>query len=151
MCKFNVPYIQRLTLPMTLGDLTADICDQCGVELGTPTFRNSTKSITNNPFINGEQCREVIKSIAKVSFSVAYINQDNELCFGFDLKTTADEAITTDEYFELEPNKETKPISVIVLRSSLYFTILLDSSFLLSSILEISSQIGIIRLITNLT
>ena len=117
MCKFNVPYTQRLTLPMSLGDLAADICDQCGVTLGTTTFRNSTKTIANNPFINGEQCREVIKSIAKVSFSVAYINQDNELCFGFNLKTTADETITTDEYFELEPNKETKPISVIVLRS----------------------------------
>ena len=117
MSKFDIPYTQRLTLPMTLGELAADICDQAGVTLGTTTFRNSDKSITNNPFINGEQCREVIKSIAKVSFSVAYINQYNELCFDFALKTTVDEAITTDEYFELNPNEETKPISVIVLRS----------------------------------
>ena len=29
MCKFNVPYEQRLTLPMTLGDLAADVCSQC--------------------------------------------------------------------------------------------------------------------------
>ena len=117
MCKFNIPYEQRLTLPMTVGALVADVCDQAGVTLGTSTFRNSDKLIANNPFINGEQCREVIKSVAKISFSVAYINQENELCFGFNLKTTADEEITTDEYFELEPNKETKPISVIVLRS----------------------------------
>ena len=117
MCKFNIPYEQRLTLPMTVGALVADVCSQAGVTLGTSTFRNSDKLIANNPFINGEQCREVIKSVAKISFSVAYINQENELCFGFNLKTTADEEITTDEYFELEPNKETKPISVIVLRS----------------------------------
>ena len=89
-----------------------------GVTLGSTTFRNSDKSIASNPFINGEQCREVIKSIAKVSFSVAYIGQDNKLYFGFNLKTTADEEITTDEYFELEPNKDTKVITVIVLRSS---------------------------------
>lgn len=118
MCKFNKPYKLGIALPATYAQIAADACNQCGVQLGNTNFRNANKVVKTNPFINGEQCREVIKSIAKVSFSVAHINQDNKLYFGFDLKETVDEAITTDDYFETKPNDEIKPITTIVLRSS---------------------------------
>lgn len=118
MSKFDKPYEQRLTLPMTYGALAQDICDQCGVELGSIEFRNSNKTVLTNPFIGGENCREVIKSLARISFSVAYIGQDNKLYFGFEVKNEVDEEIDTDEYFELSPNNRKKPINVVTLRSS---------------------------------
>ena len=74
--------------------------------------------VLSNPFIGGENCREVIKSIARISFSVAYIGQDNKLYFEFEVRDTIDEENNTDEYFELSPNNRKKPINVVTLRSS---------------------------------
>lgn len=118
MSKFDKPYEQRLTLPMTFGALAQDVCDQCGVELGSIEFRNSNKTALTNPFIGGENCREVIKSLARISFSVAYIGQDNKLYFGFEVKNEVDEEVNTDGYFELAPNNAKKPINLVTLRSS---------------------------------
>lgn len=118
MQKFNIKYVHNLGSNYTYLQLAQDICEQAGVELGSTEFRNSNKIIKDNPFIDGEQCRFVLKQIAKIAFSVAYIGQDNKLYIGFDNKTTVDEEITTDNYIELSPNEQTKPITVITLRSS---------------------------------
>ena len=84
MSKFDVRYIPIVTYPATLKDIVQDICNQCGVELGSTEFRNSNKTIESNPFLNAEQCREVIKSVAKVSFSTL---------FGIDIFFLADQAV----------------------------------------------------------
>ena len=102
----------------TLLDLAQDICRQVGVELGNNNFRNATMPVLANPFINGENCRTVLKSIAKVSFSPAYIGQDNKLYIGFNVEDGITEYITTDDFFENKPNDEVKPITAITLRSS---------------------------------
>lgn len=119
MSKFDIKYVPNIPFPTTLLNIAEDICNQCGVQLGNTNFRNANKRIEANPFTNAEQCREVIKSIAKVSFSSAYIWQDNKLYFGFDVISDAvSEELTTDNYFETEKNNEIKPITVITLRSS---------------------------------
>lgn len=118
MQKFNIKYVHKLGSNYTYLQLVQSLCKQAGVELGSTSFRNSSKIIKDNPFINGEQCRFILKQVAKIAFSVAYIGQDNKLYIGFDNKTTVDEEITTDNYIELSPNEQTKPITVITLRSS---------------------------------
>lgn len=118
MKKFNIPYVHTLGTNYTYLQLVQSLCQQAGVELGSTSFRNSNKIIASNPFINNEQCRFVLKQVAKIAFSVAYIGQDNKLYIGFENKTTVDESITTDEYIELEDNEQTKPITVVTLRSS---------------------------------
>lgn len=120
MSKTDVPYACGIkAFPVSLLDFAKDVCEQCGLKLGNSTFRNSNKKIINaNPFLGGENCREVIKSIAKLSFTVAHINYDNRLYFEFDLKDTADEEITTDDYFELSPNTDLEPLNKVTLRSS---------------------------------
>lgn len=102
----------------TLYDLAEDVCRQAGVELGSAYFRNSNMQVLANPFQNGENCRTVLKSIAKVAFSPAYIGQDNKLYIGFDIADTITETITTDDFFESKPNDEVKPITLLTLRSS---------------------------------
>ena len=118
MSKFNIKYEHRLTPPYTYGQLFEDICSQAGIEVGSALFRNSDKIIDENPFINGEQCRFVLQQIAKIAFSPAYIGQDNKAYIGFTVKEDADEVITTDNYFELTPNKDTIPVNIVTLRSS---------------------------------
>lgn len=118
MTKFNIKYEHRLTAPYTYGQLFEDICSQAGVEVGSALFRNSDKTIEENPFINGEQCRFVLQQIAKIAFSPAYIGQDNKAYIGFTVKEEADEILTTDNYFELTPNEDTIPINIVTLRSS---------------------------------
>lgn len=102
----------------TLYDLAEDVCRQAGVELGSAYFRNSNMQVLANPFQNGENCRTVLKSIAKVAFSPAYIGQDNKLYIGFDITNSIAEIITTDDFFESKPNDEVKPITALTLRSS---------------------------------
>lgn len=118
MSKFNIDYVHRLTAPYTYGQLFEDICAQANVEVGSALFRNSDKIIEENPFINGEKCRFVLQQIAKIAFSTAYIAQDNKAYIGFTVKEDADEVITTDNYFELTPNKDTIPVNIVTLRSS---------------------------------
>lgn len=118
MKKFNIPYVHTLGTNYTYLQLVESLCEQAGVELGSTSFRNSNKIIANNPFINNEQCRFVLKQVAKIAFSVAYIGQDNKLYIGFENKNTVDESITTDDYIELEDNDKIKPVTVVTLRSS---------------------------------
>lgn len=120
MVKLNQPFIFRLPLPCTYGDLAEDVCNQCGIELGNKNFRNSNKLIEVNPFINNEQCRFVIKQIAKIAFSWARINIDNKLYFDFVNKSNSEsiETFSLDNYINLEKNNETIPINTIVLKNS---------------------------------
>ena len=130
MNKFNIKYEHRLTAPYTYGQLFEDICLQAGIEVGSALFRNSDKvvkleesleteeNISSTPFINGEQCRFVLQQIAKIAFAPAYIGQDNKAYIGFRISNDADEILTTDNYFELTPNKDTIPVNIVTLRSS---------------------------------
>lgn len=120
MSKFDGDdeYVPEITFPTTLLGLTQDICRQAGVELGNTDFRNANMQILANPFVNGENRRTVLKSIAKLAFSPAYIGQDNKLYIKFDVTDGITEEITIDDFFENKPNDEVKPITALTLRSS---------------------------------
>lgn len=120
MSKFDTddPYEPQVIFPTTLLGLAQDVCSQAGVTLGNTDFRNADKQILANPFVNGENMRTVLKSIAKLSFSCGYIGQDNKLYFGFDISDEVTESITIDDYIENKPNNEIKPITALTLRSS---------------------------------
>lgn len=122
MSKFdgNEAYQPQISFPATLLQLAQDVCSQAGVTLGNTDFRNANKQVVANPFLNGENMRTVLKSIAKLSFSCGYIGQDNKLYFKFDVSdfSNVTESITIDEYFENKPNDETKRITALTLRSS---------------------------------
>ena len=122
MSKFDTDdeYVPQVVFPTTLLGLAQDVCSQAGITLGNTNFRNASKQILANPFVNGENMRTVLKSIAKLSFSCCYIGQDNKLYFGFTQSdfSSVTEEITTDGYFENKPNDETKKITALTLRSS---------------------------------
>ena len=106
--------------PCTYAELAEDVCNQCGLELGNNTFRNADKLVSEIFFIDSEQCRVVLKEIAKIAFSWVRVATDNKVYFDFHKRDMqdADEIFTLDDYIELEPNDETIPINTIVLRNS---------------------------------
>lgn len=120
MCKTNKKYVPGVEFPCTYAQLAEDVCNQCGLELGNNAFRNADKLVSENFFIDSEQCRVVLKEIAKIAFSWVRVATDNKVYFDFHKRDIqdADEIFTLDDYIELEPNDETIPINTIVLRNS---------------------------------
>lgn len=120
MVKLNKPYVVGVEFPCTYAELAEDVCRQCDIELGNNTFRNADKTVFSNPFIDNEQCRVVIKQIAKIAFSWARIGIDNKLYIDFMQKNmdSAAEYFTLDDYIELNNNQQTIPVNTIILMNS---------------------------------
>lgn len=108
MCKFDTDeaYDCQLVFPSTLLGLARDVCRQVGVELGNADFRNANIPILANPFVNGENCRTVLKSIAKLAFSCAYIGQDNKLYIGFDVAGIEWDIVSGTNEIEIDVERE---------------------------------------------
>lgn len=104
MCKFDgdEAYETQVVFPTTLVGLAEDICNQAGVELGNRVFRNADMIILANPFVNGENKRTALKSIAKLSFSCCYIGQDNKLYFNFDKQGNEWDIVTGTDEIEVD-------------------------------------------------
>ena len=117
MSKFDSDeeYSPTIPFPTTLGALAQDICNQAEVELATPNFRNANMPIAGNPFINGENKRTVLKSIAKLSFSCCYIGQDNKLYFSFDPSSSEFETVYGTNEIEVEIEKEQTADNYIII------------------------------------
>lgn len=98
-------------------------CNQCGMELGNEEFTNSDFSIDSNQFQNGEQCRDVIKAVAKLACSWARIDWDNKVYIDFHVKDNVEHDynnITKDDYYELTVQKDTYgPVNKVVFGSSI--------------------------------
>lgn len=120
MCKFNKTYTPGVTFPCTYADIVEDICEQCGVELANRDFRNAEKVVKENFFINGEQCRTVLKQVAKIAFSWARVGNDNKLYIDFKNKDIEEtfENFDLDSYIDLNKNNQLIPVDTIVLRNS---------------------------------
>lgn len=120
MCKFNKIYTPGVTFPCTYADIVEDICEQCGVELANRDFRNAEKVVKENFFINGEQCRAVLKQVAKIAFSWARVGNDNKLYIDFKNKDIEEtfENFDLDSYIDLNKNNQLIPVDTIVLRNS---------------------------------
>lgn len=121
--KFNKLYVNRITYPCTAGDLAQDVCDQCGVELGSTVFKNSDYIIDGNVFTNNESCRDVMKAIGKLAFSWVRVDWDNKVYIDFDPtpfkgNTTPSEYNTfgNNKYYNLKTQKEVfGPVDKVVI------------------------------------
>ena len=78
MIKFNTPYTNRVTYPISAGELFEDLCNQAGLEAGNTDFVNSNYMILGNPFTNNEDCRTVLSNIAQLAGGFARIGRDNK-------------------------------------------------------------------------
>ena len=79
MVKFNTIYKNRVTYPISVGNLFEDLCNQVGLVAGNTSFVNSTYMILGNPFTNNEDCKTVLCNIAQLAGGFAYIGRDNKV------------------------------------------------------------------------
>lgn len=106
--RFNQRYNDTITYPCTALDLARNVCEQCGCELGSTSFKNSDFEIKGNVFTNGETCRDVMKQIGKLAFSWVRVDLDNKVYIDFTSNKTVDEynKIDNSKYYTLKTQKE---------------------------------------------
>lgn len=115
----NTPEGQTpVVTPVTALWVAQYACAQVGVELATTTFRNSDFSISQNPFQEGNSCRDVIKAVAQLALSWARIGWDNRCYIDFNVKDSSDvdtlNVLDNNQYFTLEKQSTYGPINRIV-------------------------------------
>lgn len=80
MIKLDTPYSDEgLEYPCTLQDVLNDMCEKLDIELYSISITNGGLQVTGNNFDNGATYRDVLKQIAQVSGTFAYIDRSNKL------------------------------------------------------------------------
>lgn len=77
MYKANKSYSTQLKFPVTLGEMARDCCLQCGLPLGSATFKNSNFSIKSKP--ENISCREVLAQAAMIAGGYAKVDRNGYL------------------------------------------------------------------------
>lgn len=77
MYKADITYVPSVTLPTDLITILRDVCSQCDMLLGSPTFRNQDYKVYELP--TGTTCRAVIGYIAQIGGGNAYCDANNRL------------------------------------------------------------------------
>lgn len=79
MIKFNIPYIDNNTYPISLQNFFSNLCTQVGLQASNETLVNGNYQILGNPFTNNETCRTVLSAIAELCGGFAKIGRDNKV------------------------------------------------------------------------
>lgn len=80
MIKLDTPYSDEgMEYPCTLQDVLNNLCEQNNLELYSININNGKLVVTGNNFDNGATYRDVLKQIAQVSGTFAYIDRSNKL------------------------------------------------------------------------
>lgn len=118
MCKFNQPYVDRITYPCTLKDLFYDVVSQATLETTVDSFANDDFIVENNQFESGATLRDVLKAIAQIAFTWARVDEENYVQLDFEQKEEISEELDENQYYNLETSKEYGPVNTIVIRNS---------------------------------
>lgn len=79
MYKLDQTYTTSLTLPQTVGTIVGEICTNCSVTNSTPTFTNSTVSVTLMPDITDYTYREVLAYMCQITGTYARFKPNGDL------------------------------------------------------------------------
>lgn len=77
MYKADITYVPSVVLPTDLITVLRDICSQCDMLLGSPSFKNQDYRVNELP--TGTTCRAVIGYIAQIAGGNAYCDVNNRL------------------------------------------------------------------------
>lgn len=104
---------------ITIGDVYDELCTTLGLTPVTTTFTNSTITVENNPFTNGETNRTVLQSIAKVACAFIDIDDEtNEIDLKW-LSDTLDYTFEMSDYSTLEGGKVVYgPVNALIIKNS---------------------------------
>ena len=120
--KFNKEFdATGLTFPCTALQLAQFCCQQCGVELGSTSFTNSSFVIDSNQYETGDTFRKVMQDIGKLAYSWVRIGWDNKCYIDFSFSSTVADTnkIGTSNYYDLTVQSEKfGPVNRVVIGMS---------------------------------
>ena len=104
---------------ITIADVYDELCTTLGLTPVTTTFTNSTITVENNPFTNGETNRTALQSIAKVACAFIDIDDEtNEIDLKW-LSDTLDYTFEMSDYSTLEGGKTVYgPVNSLIIKNS---------------------------------
>lgn len=104
---------------ITIADVYDELCTTLGLTPVTTTFTNSTITVENNPFTNGETNRTVLQSIAKVACAFVDIDDEtNEIDLKW-LSDSLDYTFQKSDYSTVEGGKTVYgPVNSLIIKNS---------------------------------
>lgn len=105
MYRANTSYSTQLVFPTTLGEMVRECCAQCGLPLGSATFKNSNFSVKTKP--DNISCREVLAQAAMIAGGYAKVDRNGylQIC-SYDLSVFEREGAGNGGSFDNSENTE---------------------------------------------
>lgn len=114
---FDVPYVSTLSWNNNQThsgqEIVDDICTQIGIELANSTFNWSSYQFKQPNFKEGITCREIIRRLAEIGNSIAFINREGKL--EIKSRTATNEIIERKKYVNLSKENIVGPYNTLVL------------------------------------
>lgn len=114
---FDVPYVSTLSWNNNQThsgqEIVDDICTQIGIELANITFNWSSYQFKQPNFKEGITCREIIRRLAEIGNSIAFINREGKL--EIKSRTATNEIIERKRYVNLSKENIVGPYNTLVL------------------------------------
>lgn len=114
---FDVPYVSTLSWNNNQThsgqEIVDDICTQIGIELANSTFNWSSYQFKQPNFKEGITCREIIRRLAEIGNSIAFINREGKLEIKSRIATN--ELIERKRYINLSKENIVGPYNTLVL------------------------------------
>lgn len=114
---FDVPYVSTLSWDNNQThsgkEIVDDICTQLEIELAHSIFNWSNYQFKQPNFKEGITCREIIRRIAEIGNSIAFINREGKL--EIKSRTATNEVIERKRYISLSKENTVGPYNTLVL------------------------------------
>lgn len=114
---FDVPYVSTLSWNNNQThsgqEIVDDICTQIGIELANITFNWSSYQFKQPNFKEGITCREIIRRLAEIGNSIAFINREGKL--EIKSRTATNEIIERKRYVNLSKENIVGSYNTLVL------------------------------------
>ena len=79
LIKFNTPFKNKYSYPISLFNLLSNVCSEVGIELENQTIVNGNYQVLGNPFTSGESNTVVLEQICQLCGGFARISSTNRL------------------------------------------------------------------------
>lgn len=114
---FDVPYVSTLSWDNgqthSGQEIVDDVCTQIGIELANSAFNWSNYQFKQPNFKEGITCREIIRRLAEIGNSIAFINREGKL--EIKSRTATNELIERKRYSNLTRENIVGPYNTLVL------------------------------------
>lgn len=114
---FDIPYASTLSWDNgqthSGQEIVDDVCTQIGVELASNTFNWASCQFKQPNFKEGITCREIVRRLAEIGNSIAFINREGKL--EIKSRTATNELIERKRYLNLTRENIVGPYNTLVL------------------------------------